>query len=212
MTKENFDSDNPTTKFYYIEFVGLVDQEIDAAGLFGQQGSNDGEDWKAGLSSENPLESMMPKKFKIPQGDNFSTIMKTDFGFVPSAITKHLKSQFRVEKIIINFVKELTKDEYEAELNFKAMDKVNKFKVTTEEQELKKRLENGTASAAEKSRVNHLPYKINDEIENLIGSVESGRLHVVAPDADEPEYVPEPTDEDLVNSTFKFDDEDEDEN
>jgi hypothetical protein len=59
-------------------------------------------------------------------------------------------------------------------------------------------------------RENKLPYSVNEEIENLVGQVEAGRLHVIAPDADEPEFEAEPNDESLLNSDFKFDDEDED--
>lgn len=200
-----------TGAYFYIEFLGLKDREIDTSKMLGET-EDSSEDWKKALgeSTENPFGDL-PKKFKIPEGEIYATTIFSEAGmFIPSAIMDYLKKTFDVDKVSFQLIHEISKESYQAELEYQENKAKYEAMYKKAEEELNKRLKSGTSTTSDKMRENKLPYSINEEIENLVGQVESGRLHVIAPDADEPEFEEEPTDETLLNSDFKFDDEDED--
>lgn len=196
--------------YYYVEFLGITEREIDTSKLLGKE-EDSSEDWKKALgeSSENPLGDL-PKKFKLPDGEVYGTTIYSESGmFVPSAMVDYLRKAFNVDKVSFQLIHQISKEEYQAELEYQDNKAKYDAMYKKAEEELKKRLETGTHTVSDKMRENKLSYSVNDEIENLVGQVESGRLHVIAPDADEPDFEEEPTDESLLNSDFKFDDEDE---
>ena len=168
------------------------------------------EDWKKALgeSKESPF-SDLPKKFKLPEGEIYGTTIFSESGlFIPSAIIDYLKKTFNVEKVSFQLIHEISKESYQAEMEYQENKSKYEEMYKKAEDEVKKRIQAGKQTTADKMKENKLPYSVNEEIENLVGQVESGRLHVIAPDADEPEFEEEPTDETLLNSDFKFDDED----
>lgn len=205
---------SPKTKsgaYFYIEFLGLREHEIDTSKMLGEP-EDSSEDWKKALgeSKENPFGDL-PKKFKVPEGEVYGTTIFSEAGmFIPSAIIDYLKRTFNVEKVSFQLIHEISKESYQAELEYQENRAKYEAMYKKAEDELKNRMKNGTLTTSDKMRENKLPYSVNEEIENLVGQVESGRLHVIAPDADEPEFEAEPNDESLLNSDFKFDDEDED--
>lgn len=187
--------------YLYIEFFGSSEIEIDSKDFMGQHGEEK-EDWQSALSSEkSPLEDL-PKKFKIPDGDCYGTVIYAENGlFVPSALVDYLKVQFNVEKVSFQLIHKISKEEYEAELqyNLHKAEFANLYKQaeTIVKKETKK----------SKHKETKLDYHVNNEIENLIGSVERGNLHVITPDADEPEFEKTPTDDDLLSGGFTFEEE-----
>lgn len=195
--------------YFYIEFLGIKEREIDTSKMLGET-EDSSEDWKKALgeSKESPFGDL-PKKFKMPEGEIYGTTIFSDVGlFIPSAIVDYLKKTFDVDKISFQLIHEISKEAYVAELDYQENKAKYEAMFKKAEDELKKRLETGKHTTSDKMRENALPYSVNEEIENLVGQVEAGRLHVVAPDADEPEFEEEPTDDSLLNSDFKFDDED----
>lgn len=188
------------TSFYYIEFLGIKEHEIDTDKMFGGK-HNEGEDWKSESKPED-FGIEMPKKIKIPEGDLFTTTIVSDNGlFIPSMVVDHLKATYGCDKISIQLIREMTHEEYEAEIEYQ----------TTKKSTLKSieaAIKNKISEIENKKDEVKLPNNILSEIESLTSQAENGRLRVIAPDKDEPEYHV-PTDDDLLEGGgFRFDDED----
>lgn len=185
--------DTSKATYYYIEFVGLTEQEIDTSAMFG--GQEDGEEWKKG-SEKNPFG--LGQKIKIPSGDFFSEVFMSSTGlFIPSEIHDYLKTTHKIDKVQITLVRDLNKDEYEAEIQYKTM---KKSMMNIANDLLK--------DTAEKKVV--LPSSVKSELDDLFEMTEKGKLRVIAPDADEPEIDLPKTRDDLENGDFgdfRFDDE-----
>jgi hypothetical protein len=205
------DSKKKNGAYFYVEFLGIKEREIDTKELFGDNSNDSGEDWKKSLGEDNKSPfGDLPKKFKIPDGDVYGTAIFSESGlFVPSAIVDYLKTSFDVDKVSFQLIHRMTAEEYQAEVDYQQSREQYKEMYKKAEDALKKRLENGTKTPSDMMRENKLPYHVNDEIQNLIGSVESGKLHVIGPDANEPDFEKPPSDDDLGLGGFKFDDEEE---
>lgn len=199
-------SKTKTGAFFYIEFLGIREHEIDTSKLHGDS-DDSSEDWKKALGESKDFD--LPKKFKVPEGDVYGTTIFSESGlFIPSAIIDYLKRSFNVEKVSFQLIHEISAEAYKAELEYQENKSKYEAMYKKAEEELKNRLQTGKHTISDKVKENKLPYSVNEEIENLVGQVESGRLHVIAPDADEPEFEEERTDESLLGSDFRFDDED----
>jgi len=189
---------NKTATYYYLEFVGFTEQKIDTSKLLGE--TDAGEEWK---EQSNPFG--LGKNMKIPVGDFFSEIVMSDSGlFIPSEIHDYLKASYKLNRVQITLIRELSCDEFDAEMKYKA----TKKKIMGA---MNAAIEHEKKNAAQPAKVD-IPHDSKSELEQLFAQTESGRLHVIAPDADEPEVERPKTQEDFENGDFgdfKFDDEDE---
>lgn len=205
------ESKKKTGAYFYVEFLGIKEREVDTEKMFGDSSNDSGEEWKKALGEgdKSPFGDL-PKKFKIPDGDVYGTAIYAEAGlFVPSAIVDYLKSSFNVDKVSFQLIHRMTAEEYEAEVEYQKTKSEFADMYKKAEDALKKREEEGKKTPSDMSRKNSLPYHVNDEIQNLISGVESGKLHVIGPSADEPDFEKPPSDDDLLSGGFKFDDEDE---
>jgi len=189
--------------YFYVEFLGIKEREIDTNKLMGGE-SDSGEEWKKALGEGNPLTDGLPKKFKIPEGDVFGTTIYAESGlFVPSAIIDYLKSSFNLDKVSFQLIHKISKEEYQAELEYQQHQE--------EYREMYKKLEDAVKAKSEEKKTEKkevkLKYDVRDELDSLISSVESGRLHVIGPAADEPDFEKPPSDDDLLGGNFEWGDE-----
>ena len=129
-------------KYFYIAYSGFKYSEIPT-------------------SSDIPNEAMQmlgAKNNKIPVPMKGYDVIKSDNGmFIPSLFCEMIKRNSGVENCVIDFVKEITKDEFDADVSF----------------------------TQELSKPPKVSNAVMDELDELINAAENGKLNInIKPDSD----------------------------
>ena len=110
-------------KYFYITFIGIKKEFFDPKTFMGSTGPKE-ESWKESDDEEEPLTA-----FKIPVPEYYSMTLISDNGlFVPAAVEDYIKTAYKVDQVCIQFVKEITEEEYKNQTEYLSVKADEKLK------------------------------------------------------------------------------------
>lgn len=111
-------------KYFYITFIGIKKEFFDPKTLMGSAGPKE-ESWK---ESEDDDDEPMTA-FKIPVPEYYSMTLISDNGmFVPAAVEDYIKTSYKVDQVCIQFVKEISEEEYTSQTEYLSVKADEKLK------------------------------------------------------------------------------------